>query len=263
MAQPHIVVVDYHKGNLSSVARGLARAGAEAEVSDNPARIREADGLVLPGVGSFYDAVTFMHESGEDAAVLDAIAAGAPFLGICLGMQLMFDRGDEGVPGDAAAVAPADALGTNLTPGTVFEADGTRWVRGLGVFRGSCTRLDGRRLKVPHVGWDQVHLTPHGGESLFLYGFPEGANMYFTHSYAVGEDADPAQVLGVTHYTRSFPCLMGKGHVYGCQFHPEKSSARGLAILQNYVNLVEAAMAERRSAGAGAAGAAVGKGGAV
>ena len=248
MAQPHIVVVDYHKGNLSSVARGLVRAGAEAEVSDDPARIRKADGLVLPGVGSFYDAVTFMHESGEDAAVLDTIAAGAPFLGICLGMQLMFDRGDEGVPAVAAAPtvdgvpAPAaDALGTNLAPGTVFEADGTHWVRGLGVFRGSCTRLDGRRLKVPHVGWDQVHLTGRGRACPLLAGFPEGANLYFTHSFAVADDARPEEVAARTHYVRSFPCVAWKGNVYGCQFHPEKSSATGLAILRNFVDIVRAA----------------------
>ena len=150
-----IAVIDYHKGNLSSVARGLARAGAEALVTDDPEQIRAADGAVIPGVGSFYDAIAFMHESGQDAAVLDAIAAGKPFLGICLGTQLLFDCGDEGVPNDAAAVAAAtDACGTGLEPGAVFtREDGSRWVRGLGVLRGSCTVLPGRRLKVPHVGW--------------------------------------------------------------------------------------------------------------
>ena len=100
---PSIVVVDYHKGNLSSVVRGLSRAGARAQVSDSPEEIRAADAVVLPGVGSFYDAIAFMQESGEAQAVLDAIGKGTPFLGICLGLQLLFERGDEGVPEDAPA----------------------------------------------------------------------------------------------------------------------------------------------------------------
>ena len=126
---PTIAVIDYHKGNLSSVARGLARAGAEALVTDNSAQIRTADALVLPGVGSFYDAIAFMHESGQDEAVLDAVrgGAGVPFLGICLGLQLLFERGDEGVPTDGAAVESADPYGAGLAPGTVFEAGCGVW----------------------------------------------------------------------------------------------------------------------------------------
>ena len=252
MTQPHIVVIDYHKGNLSSVVRGLARAGAVAEASDVPAAIRAADGLILPGVGSFYDAVTFMHESGQDAALLDAVAAGVPLLGICLGLQLLFERGDEGVPGDAATVESGGfgPRGAGLDPAAVFEEDGARWVRGLGLLAGSCTRLDGRRLKVPHVGWDQVHLTSAGKASPLLAGFPEGANMYFTHSYAVADDASDACVLARTHYTRSFPCVVAAGNVYGCQFHPEKSSARGLDILKNFVGITAARLGTSRAAAA-------------
>ena len=140
---PTIAVIDYHKGNLSSVARGLARAGAEALVTDDPAQIRTADALVLPGVGSFYDAIAFMHESGQDEAVLDAVrgGVGVPFLGICLGLQLLFERGGEGVPTDGAAVESADPYGAGIAPGTVFEAEGRRWVRGLGLLHGSCTVL--------------------------------------------------------------------------------------------------------------------------
>ena len=96
VGEPKIVVVDYHKGNLSSVVRGLARAGAAACTSDDPEQIRNADGLVIPGVGAFYDAIAFMRQSGEEAAVLDAVAAGTPLLGICLGLQLFFERGNEG-----------------------------------------------------------------------------------------------------------------------------------------------------------------------
>ena len=239
--QPTIVVVDYHKGNLSSVARGLARAGARAQISDAPADIAAADALVIPGVGSFYDAIEFMARTGQAAAVLDAAEAGKPFLGICLGLQLLFDRGDEGVPEDAAAAEPADPYGAGLAAGTVFEAEGRRWVRGLGLLQGSCTRLESARLKVPHVGWDQVHVTPAGAENPLLAGFPEGANMYFTHSYAVDGDAASSQVSARTHYVRSFPCVVERGRIYGCQFHPEKSSARGLDILKNFVAIAAAA----------------------
>lgn len=235
-----IVVVDYHKGNLSSVARGLARAGAtRVAVSDEPERIRSAAGIVLPGVGSFYDAITYMAESGQARAVLDAAGAGVPFLGICLGLQLLFDRGDEDVPGDVPVTPCADAMGSALEPGAVFEAEGRRWARGLGVLRGSCTRLSSSRLKVPHVGWDQVHLTAAGRSCPLLEGFPEGANMYFTHSYAVSGDADDACVAARTFYASSFPCVAWAGNVYGCQFHPEKSSGRGLDILRNFVRVVE------------------------
>lgn len=238
METPRIAVVDYHKGNLSSVARGLARAGAQALITDDPHEIAAADGIVLPGVGSFFDAITFMHESGQDRAVIDAVAAGKPFLGICLGLQLLFARGDEGVPADADAVPAATVYGDGLAPGAVFEADDTRWVRGLGVLEGSCSRLSSRRLKVPHVGWDQMHLTPAGQASALLAGVAEGANVYFTHSYALDDDCDPSIVLARTHYVRSFPCIVGTGNIYGCQFHPEKSSVLGLEMLANFAAIV-------------------------
>lgn len=215
-----IAVVDYHKGNLSSVVRGLDRAGADAFTTDEPEAIAAADGLVIPGVGAFYDAITFMREHGQDEAILAAVDAGRPLLGICLGLQLLFERGDEGVP-----------------------AEDGRWVQGLGLLQGSCTRLESTRLKVPHVGWDQVHMTPAGAVGPLLAGFAEGANMYFTHSYAVADDFDEADVLARTHYTRSFPCVVRKGNAWGCQFHPEKSSALGQLILKNFVAIVEEARA--------------------
>ena len=229
MGEPKIVVVDYHKGNLSSVVRGLARAGAAACTSDDPEQIRNADGLVIPGVGAFYDAIAFMRESGEADAVLDAVAAGTPLLGICLGLQLFFERGNEGVPANEDADADDDAS----------EQAGGPWVDGLGIMRGSCTHLESSRLKVPHVGWDQVRMTPAGAADPLLAGFAEGANMYFTHSYAVADDVDAADVLARTHYTRSFPCIVRHGNVWGCQFHPEKSSALGQRILKNFVSIVE------------------------
>ena len=182
-----IVVIDYHKGNLLSVVRGLADVGGEAEVSDDPQRITAASGVVLPGVGSFEDAMAYMTESGQADAVRDAIGRGVPFMGICLGLQLLFDRGDERCDGKLHAPDYPD-----------------RWVGGLGVLRGSVTRLRSGRLKVPHVGWDQVHLTPHGRVCPLLRGVPEGANVYFTHSYALDGDVDPRVVTAHTHYVRSF-----------------------------------------------------------
>ena len=233
-----IVVIDYHKGNLSSVRRGLMRAGwDDVVISDDPAAIHAAAGLVLPGVGSFYDAIEFMRESGQDEAVLEAIGRGVPFLGICLGLQLLCTRGDEGVPAEAgasvetAAVAPVDAPGVSDGP----------WTPGLGVLAGSVTRLDSARLKVPHVGWDQLHVTEEGRDCPLLAGVPEGANVYFTHSYAVADDADASQVAARTHYVRSFPCVAWRDNVFGCQFHPEKSSATGLMILRNFVSIVKGA----------------------
>lgn len=241
---PTIAVIDYHKGNLSSVARGLARAGAEAVITDEPDAIRAADGAVIPGVGSFFDAITFMHESGQDAAVLDAVAAGKPLLGICLGLQLLFERGDEGVPDDAPAQAVDDLMGTGLAPATVFAAsDGGRWVRGLGVLYGSCTVLPSRRLKVPHVGWDALYVTEEGRACPLLENVAEGANVYFTHSFAVDDDAEPADIAALTHYGRSFASVVAHGCVYGCQFHPEKSSAHGLEILKNFVRIVACSQA--------------------
>ena len=218
-----IVVVDYHKGNLLSVARGLSEVGGEAEVTDDPARIAEAAGVVLPGVGAFEDAMAYLRQSGQDEAILSAIGRGVPFLGICLGLQLLFERGDERC--DGVLYGPDDP---------------ERWAAGLGVLPGSVSRLRGR-LKVPHVGWDQVHMTPAGAADPLLAGFAEGANMYFTHSYAVAGDADAADVLARTHYTRSFPCIVRHGNVWGCQFHPEKSSALGQRILKNFVSIVEGA----------------------
>ena len=237
-----IAVIDYHKGNLSSVARGLARAGAEALVTDDPDAIRTADGIVLPGVGSYYDAITFMHERGQDAAVIEALAGGegVPFLGICLGLQLLFERGDEGVPTDAPTLPACDDAGSNLAPGSVFATAGGRWVRGLGLLPGSCTVLPSRRLKIPHVGWDQVHLTPEGAACPLLDGFDEGANLYFTHSYALDEDVDADDIAARTFYARNFGSIVWHGNIYGCQFHPEKSSAHGHQILENFVRIVDA-----------------------
>ncbi len=219
-----IAVVDYHAGNLSSVLRGLERAGAEARVTDDPIEIATSDAVVLPGVGSFADAMSYLEKSGEAAAIQDAIEVGVPFLGICLGLQLLFQAGDEGVPG-----ATGDCAGPVRS--------------GLGLFAGRVKRLRSERLKVPHVGWDTLDIVPGAGESPLLEGIPWGASVYFTHSYALEDEVNPRIVLAKTHYGWSFPSVVGVAHVFGTQFHPEKSSAVGERLLRNFCAIVDRARA--------------------
>ncbi len=211
-----IVVVDYHKGNLLSVARSASAVGAEVEISDDPRTISEAEGIILPGVGSFEDAMSYLRCSGEADAIVRSIRRGVPFLGICLGLQLLFDRGSE----------------------HTTDSWGNGWVPGLGILDGSVSALESTRLKVPHVGWNQLHLTDHGRQCPLFVDVSEGSNVYFTHSYAVADDADPQFVCTNTHYTRTFASAVWKDNVFGVQFHPEKSSTTGLRILSNFVRYV-------------------------
>lgn len=215
MSFPRIAVVDYHKGNLQSVVRSLVDVGAQAFATDDPAAIRSCDAVVVPGVGAFEDAMAYLRVSGEAEAILDAASRGVPFLGICLGLHVLFDRGAERSDGSSGA-----------------------WVEGLGLLHGSVTRLESGRLKVPHVGWDQLHLTPYGRSCPLYEGIPEGANVYFTHSYALADDVRADVVTTRSHYTRSFASGIWQDNVFGVQFHPEKSSGTGLAILRNFVGLL-------------------------
>ena len=215
MTSPRIAVVDYHKGNLLSVVRSLGDVGASARATDKPSDILAADAVVVPGVGAFEDAMGYLNESGEAEAIVEAAKNGVPFLGICLGLHVLFERGEERSDGQAG-----------------------EWVKGLGILPGSVTRLKSGRLKVPHVGWDQLHLTSHGRECALYEGVAEGSNVYFTHSYALADDVEADVVTTRSHYTRSFASGIWAGNVYGVQFHPEKSSRTGLAILRNFVTRV-------------------------
>ncbi len=216
MVTPRIAVVDYHKGNLLSVVRSLGDVGAQAFATDDPKQIVGADAVVVPGVGAFEDAMDYLQASGEADAIKSAAARGVPFLGICLGLHVLFERGAE-------------------------RSDGTAgdWIEGLGILKGSVTRLKSGRLKVPHVGWNQVHLTSHGHFCPLYAHVPEGANVYFTHSYALADDIDEDITATRSHYTRSFASGIWNDNVFGVQFHPEKSSATGLTILSNFVSYVE------------------------
>jgi len=200
-----IAIIDYGMGNLRSVQKAFEAVGAEAVVSNDPAVIAAAPGVVLPGVGAFGDAMQNLRRLGLVEAIHQVIGRGTPFLGICLGQQLLFEASQE--------------MGSH---------------QGLSVFAGQVRRFQ-VSLKVPHIGWNQICLRR---ESPLLAGVPDGAFAYFVHSYYV-EPADPAVVLATTDYGVEFASVIGQGNVFGIQFHPEKSQAVGLQILRNFAAGVE------------------------
>jgi glutamine amidotransferase len=199
-----IALIDYGAGNLTSVRKGFAAAGADLVTPTDPSELAGVQGIVVPGVGHF--GATAALDGAWTTAIRRAAAGGTPLLGICLGMQWLFE-GSEEAPG----------------------------VGGLGAIPGVCSRLprdESGALKVPHVGWNSLH-TPR--RSRLLEGIDDGSQVYFTHSYAapVGEQS----VATCTHGT-VFAAAVEDGHVFGVQFHPEKSSAAGIRILQNFVGVV-------------------------
>ena len=200
-----IAIVDYGAGNLRSVELALARLGVHTRVTADPDMLALADGLILPGVGAFSDAMAALGRSGTIPAVLEAVGAGRPLLGICLGMQLLLDGSEEG-------------------PG----------VPRLGLIPGEVRRLPGCGLKIPHMGWNS--LTPAKPSPLFK-GLPEEPYVYFVHSYAC-KAADPADVLAVTDYGVPFHAAVQRGRILGFQFHPEKSGDVGQKLLANFVEMV-------------------------
>lgn len=216
-----IAIVDYCKGNLRSVQKGLEAAGAQdAVITADPAEIACAQAVVLPGVGAFADASAHMQQTGQMEAVRASIAAGKPFLGICLGLHLLFSEGVEGTPAESGAGDAAP---------------------GLGIIEGVVRRLpandaQGKHYKIPHVGWNAVEVAA-GADSPLLAGIPQGEWFYFTHSYAA--PANPYTQASVTH-SITFPCFVDIDHTcFGIQFHPEKSSDAGLAVLRNFVAVAE------------------------
>lgn len=217
-----IAVVDYCKGNLKSVERGLRAVGGDAHITDSPEVIRAADAVVLPGVGSFADASRHMVSSGQMQAVRDAIAAGKPFLGICLGEHLLFENGVEGAAGvgvDGSAEDKNLPEGLGIVPGTVV--------------RMPATDGQGATYKVPHVGWNSVE---HDGSCPLFEGIAPGEYFYFTHSYIAPEN--PCTVATTTHSV-TFPCAVQKGNAFGVQFHPEKSSDAGAKVLANFLKIAQ------------------------
>ena len=226
-----IVVVDYRKGNLKSVERGLASAGGDVRVSDDPALIAQADAIVLPGVGAFADAAATMQALGQTDVVRGRIAAGVPFLGICLGMHLMFEEGVEGAPDEDDEESTHNARGLAVLPGVVTKMP----------------RVDaaGRACKVPHVGWNTVVPPACQPAEPAAFAFPlfagihPGEHFYFTHGYVAPEGPF---VVGETTHSTTFPSAVQYGDVaFGVQFHPEKSSDAGARLLRNFVSIAKGA----------------------
>ena len=197
-----IAVVDYGMGNRRSVEKALEHVGARASVSADPAQLRAAAGLVVPGVGAFPRAMDNLRELGLDELLCERVAAGTPVLGVCLGMQLAFDSSTE--QGGAA---------------------------GLGIIAGEVRALDAGGLKLPHIGWNEVHFTKAG--SPLTENLPSRCAFYHVHSFAP-VPTHAQDVLGTAEYGAQFVTAVEHGSFYGVQFHPEKSSAAGLRMLANF-----------------------------
>lgn len=206
-----IAIVDYGMGNLRSVQKALQKLGFDAEITTDADEVRRAEKLILPGVGAFGAAMENLRRAGLDMAIREFIESGKPFLGICLGLQLLFDFSEESWCAERE--------------------------QGLGILRGKVVRFpegltdgQGKPLKVPHIGWNALHFTRR--DALFE-GVEEGAHVYFVHSYFPVPDADEV-VTAVSDYGVTFCCAVRRENVRAVQFHPEKSSTVGLRILRNF-----------------------------
>lgn len=200
-----IAIIDYQMGNLRSVQKGFERVGYAAEITSDPERLAAADKVVLPGVGAFEDAMTELRSRGLVEPIRELIAGGKPFLGICLGLQLLFDVSYEG--GEFT---------------------------GLGVLRGKVVRFDlPHEYKVPHMGWNQARIVR---PAPILKGIPDQSHFYFVHSYYVVPDEADVVALEST-YGHPFCAAIWRDNLFATQFHPEKSQTDGLQLLKNFAEL--------------------------
>ena len=204
--RPRIALVDYGAGNIRSVAKALERSDLDPVVTSDPAVVRSADGVLLPGVGAFRDAALALEAAGLSDAIREVTSGGRPYLGICFGLQLLFDEGTE----------------HGITPG-------------LGQLAGRVTRFpntdeNGRPLLVPHIGWNEV---VYSGDHPMVKLLPERDVYYFVHSYRP-EPTDPEIIVGRASYGGSFAAAVAKDNVFAVQFHPEKSQAAGKRLLDAY-----------------------------
>lgn len=197
-----IALIDYGIGNLRSVEKALLAVGGDVQLTSDPQVIRRAEKLVLPGVGAFGDSMAGLRQRGFEELILERAAAGVPLLGICVGMQLLFDTGEE--------------MGEHS---------------GLGLLPGRVRRFTTPGLKVPHTGWNQLEFDTG---SPLLRGLRPGAYAYFNHGYYC-DPANPSDRLASTAYGLDYASIVRRGSLYGVQFHPEKSQSVGLQILMNFV----------------------------
>ena len=200
-----IAIIDYGAGNLQSVKKALDFIGAESVITDNPETINACDRILLPGVGSFGDAMNSMNEKGLVETVKQNALSGKPFLGICLGLQLLFEESEE-------------------SPG----------IKGLGILKGKIKRFSNdMNLKIPHIGWNSLSIKQN--DTIFK-DIPENSYVYFVHSYYLQAE-DENDVATVTNYGIDFHSAVGKGNIFATQFHPEKSGDVGLKILKNFASM--------------------------
>lgn len=202
-----IAVIDYGAGNLRSAVRALQHVGAQLTVTDDPEQIRSAQGVVLPGVGATLDTMQELERRKLIAPIRDVVAANTPFLGICVGMQVLAEESEE--------------FGRHAC---------------LGIVPGQVRKLPSSAGKVPQIGWNQVSFA--GAQHPLLAGIPDRTDFYFVHSFYV-DTPDETLVIGRTDYGIAFPTVLASGSVVATQFHPEKSGRWGLTLLHNFVRLVE------------------------
>ena len=203
-----IVIVDYGMGNLRSVQKAFQKVGQEALITSDPDKVLRAPKVVLPGVGAFGNCMANLKERYLIDPINKFIETGKPFLGICLGLQLLLTESEEG------------------------------GVRGLNIIKGRVKKFDlsNKGLKVPHMGWNQVKCKMQNAKCKILTGIPDGAYFYFVHSYYVEPD-DESIITATTEYGLEFVSMIHKGNIYGTQFHPEKSQELGLRMLKNFGEL--------------------------
>ena len=200
-----IAIIDYGAGNLQSVKKAFDFIGAESVITDNPEIINACDRILLPGVGSFGDAMDSMAKSGLVDTVKQNALSGKPFLGICLGLQLLFEESEE-------------------SPG----------VKGLGIFKGKIKKFSSDMgLKIPHIGWNSLEIKQKDG---IFKNIPDNSYVYFVHSYYLQAE-DKNDIATVTNYGISFHSAVGKNNIFATQFHPEKSGDVGLQILRNFASM--------------------------
>ena len=195
-----IGIVDYGMGNLHSVLNAFLSLGKKAKIISRPQELKRMTSCVLPGVGAFGDAMNILNRSGMSQAIKEYIDTDRPFMGICLGFQLLFESSQE-------------------SPKT----------KGLGIVKGRVVRFSGK-IKIPHIGWNQLKIV---NKNPLLKGIKNGSFVYFCHSYYV-QPKENKVVIGKTNYSKDYASVIAKGNVFGIQFHPEKSQAIGLKILENF-----------------------------
>jgi len=198
-----MAIIDYDVGNLHNLKNALDYQGLPAVITREAAQVAAAERIIFPGVGAFWPAMEHLRRAGLEQVVRDKVAQGVPFLGVCVGLQLLFDEGEEDGPHP-----------------------------GLGLIPGRIVRFTGQ-LKIPQIGWNQVRQTR---PDPLLEGIPDESYFYFVHSYHPLLD-NPRDALGMTEYGQEFPSIVRRGNVWGVQFHPEKSQAAGLRLLKNFAQL--------------------------